>query len=103
MEAIHPDTAKSHWPVGQKRRGVVILEEDGGNGNECAWCPVIESDREGHEEVAYTHWVRGEQLFGEGNREMAMECYARGAVADSSNTLCWVGIARVSPSFVAKN
>lgn len=101
---MHPDTAKTHWPVSQKRRGVVILEE-GGNGNECAWCPVMEmidSDPEENKEAARTHWLTGQHFFGEGNIEKAMECYARGTTADPSNWLCWLGISRVSAIFVTK-
>lgn len=93
---MHPLSAKTHWPTGKRRAGLVILEEDDGEGNECSWCPVIESNEQGLEQVSHVYRLRGEKFHDGGEAEEALAAFARGAVTHPMNSSCWMGLAKVS-------
>lgn len=94
---MHPHSAKTHWPTGKRRAGLVILEEDDGDGNECSWCPVVESNEQGLEQVSHAYGLRGEKFHDGKEAKEALAAFARGAVAYPMNSFCWMGLAKVSP------
>lgn len=74
-----------------------MIVEKGDDGEGCSWCPVVPEKREQDGQASHEFWQKGEHFRKNKNWASAGDLFARGVVADPSNSACWIGLSRVRP------